>query len=78
VHRLIPFCAALLPLTLFSAPALAQALAAGSSFTECDGCPEMVVVPAGSFTIASYRRTATGLGQQATSGHVVSWRLRLE
>ncbi len=33
-------------------PALAQANA-GSIFTECSHCPEMVVVPAGSFTMGS-------------------------
>ena len=26
---------------------------AGTSFTDCTGCPEMVVVPAGSFTMGS-------------------------
>ena len=59
--RLIPFWAALLPLTIFGAAVLAEplsgererALAAGDSFTECDGCPAMVVVPAGSFTMGS-------------------------
>jgi len=30
-----------------------RALAAGASFKECDACPEMVVVPAGSFTMGS-------------------------
>jgi formylglycine-generating enzyme required for sulfatase activity len=35
------------------APERERALAAGESFRECDGCPEMVAVPAGSFTMGS-------------------------
>src|SRR5262249_40344274 len=30
-----------------------QALTQGNNFTECDKCPEMVVIPAGSFTMGS-------------------------
>jgi formylglycine-generating enzyme required for sulfatase activity len=30
-----------------------QALKAGDTFRECDGCPEMVVIPAGSFQMGS-------------------------
>jgi len=41
--------AAQTPLT----PAQEQALKAGEAFRECDGCPEMVVVPAGAFLMGS-------------------------
>ncbi len=34
-------------------PERERALKPGDSFRECDGCPEMVVVPAGSFTMGS-------------------------
>jgi formylglycine-generating enzyme required for sulfatase activity len=66
MHRLAPFISALSVLACaFSAPALGQApaqalapeaeraLKPADSFRECDGCPEMVVVPAGSFTMGS-------------------------
>jgi formylglycine-generating enzyme required for sulfatase activity len=35
------------------APGAERALKAADSFTECDACPEMVVVPAGAFTMGS-------------------------
>jgi formylglycine-generating enzyme required for sulfatase activity/uncharacterized caspase-like protein len=33
-----------------------QSLAAGSAFKDCDGCPEMVVVPSGSYAMGGSRR----------------------
>jgi formylglycine-generating enzyme required for sulfatase activity len=71
MHRLVPLISALaLLMCTLSAPALAQApspvqalspesehaLKPGDSFRECDNCPEMVVVPAGSFTMGSPER----------------------
>jgi formylglycine-generating enzyme required for sulfatase activity len=66
MHRVVHRIAALsLLMCAFGASALAQApaepltpeseraLKPGDSFRECDGCPEMVVVPAGSFTMGS-------------------------
>ena len=60
--RIVPLISALLLLTwAAAAPVAAQpltpererALVAGDSFKDCDDCPEMVVVPAGSFTMGS-------------------------
>ena len=63
--RFVLFVSALLLLAAFSAPVRAQeraealahererALKPADTFRECDGCPEMVVVPAGSFTMGS-------------------------
>ena len=42
-------------------PSLAEGLAAGSTFVDCDYCPEMVVVPAGEFVQGS---------DKVESGHV--------
>ena len=62
MRRLIPFLAAFPLLTIFLAAPLhgqplsderERALTSGSSFAECDGCPQMVVVPAGSFIMGS-------------------------
>lgn len=58
MHRFVLFISALSLLACAcGAPALAQdgaqALKPADSFRECDGCPEMVVVPAGSFTMGS-------------------------
>ena len=58
MHRFVFFISALSLLACArGAPALAQdgaqALKPADSFRECDGCPEMVVVPAGSFTMGS-------------------------
>jgi formylglycine-generating enzyme required for sulfatase activity len=62
MHRLVPFLTALaLAIWMGSASVLAQALSPereavlkpGETFKECDSCPEMVVVPAGSFTMGS-------------------------
>lgn len=39
--------------SVFSVAATAQAPKAGTVFRECTGCPEMVVLPAGSFTMVS-------------------------
>jgi formylglycine-generating enzyme required for sulfatase activity len=42
------------PLAWFTSPAAAESAQAGQIFRDCsDGCPEMVVVPAGSFTMGS-------------------------
>ena len=63
--RFVLFISALSLLAAFSAPVRAQervqalapererALKPGDSFRECEDCPEMVVVPAGSFTMGS-------------------------
>lgn len=58
MHRFVFFVSVLSLLACAcGAPALAQdraqALKPADSFRECDGCPEMVVVPAGSFTMGS-------------------------
>ena len=62
MHRVVSFISALSLLTCtFSASILAQALSPEreralqpkDSFNECDICPQMVVVPAGSFTMGS-------------------------
>ena len=62
MHRFVPFISALsLLICTFSASTVAQALLpereralnSKDSFSECDSCPEMVVVPAGSFTMGS-------------------------
>ena len=62
MQRFIPFIAALALLICGAgAPASGQpltpererTLAAGESFKECDACPEMIVLPAGSFTMGS-------------------------
>jgi len=42
-------------------PSLAEGLSAGSTFVDCDYCPEMVVVPAGEFVQGS---------DKVESGHV--------
>jgi formylglycine-generating enzyme required for sulfatase activity len=42
-----------LVLVLACAPALARAPTAGETFRDCAGCPEMVVIPAGSFLMGS-------------------------
>ena len=45
----------MLSLSAFSGQAFTDELPkVGSSFTDCAGCPEMVVVPAGSFTMGSH------------------------
>lgn len=43
----------LLALTLLSLPAVAEELNPGSTFRDCPTCPEMVVIPAGSFMMGS-------------------------
>jgi formylglycine-generating enzyme required for sulfatase activity len=65
MHRFIAFMSALSLLACTLTPVRAQepvqtltpererALKPADSFRECDGCPEMVVVPAGSFTMGS-------------------------
>jgi len=58
MHRLVSLMSALLLLTCAAATsaqplAPERALVPGESFKECDLCPEMVVVPAGSFTMGS-------------------------
>lgn len=40
-------------LVLAAAPAQAQSRSVGEVFRDCDDCPEMVVIPAGSFTMGS-------------------------
>jgi formylglycine-generating enzyme required for sulfatase activity len=44
---------ALLPACLAAVPALAQSYSPGDAFRDCPSCPEMVVVPAGSFLLGS-------------------------
>ena len=48
-----PLLAALLLAAVPAARAAEGARAPGSTFTDCDGCPEMVVVPAGSFVMGT-------------------------
>jgi formylglycine-generating enzyme required for sulfatase activity len=49
----IPLLAILLLATAPAARAAEGARAPGSTFTDCDGCPQMVVVPAGSFVMGT-------------------------
>ena len=45
-----------------------QAMEPGRAFRDCDDCPEMVVVPAGSFTMGSPNRKRAGVRARARSG----------
>ena len=81
MHRLIPFMSALALLicaasTQVSAQALSpereRALAPRDSFRECDTCPEMVVVPAGSFTMGS-PESESGRNSWEGPQHVVTF-----
>ena len=56
LKRLLLLCAALLPLAGFAADARgvkSSGAKTGSVFRDCSYCPEMVVVPAGSFSMGS-------------------------
>ncbi len=56
--RLLELLAALVCFVAFSASAGAADLKPGDYFWECEGCPEMVVVPAGSFVMGDDGRFA--------------------
>jgi formylglycine-generating enzyme required for sulfatase activity len=56
----IPLIAALLLAAVPAARAAEGARAPGSTFTDCDGCPEMVVIPAGSYVIGTPGAVAAG------------------
>jgi len=81
MHRFIPFVLAIAALLCsVDAPASAQpltpererALAPKDSFKECDACPEMVVVPAGSFTMGS-PESESGRNSWEGPQHVVAF-----
>jgi len=53
----------------WGAPAMAQSMAPGTVFSDCDECPEMVVVPSGSFRMGD---TATVIDFDEFDGHEVT------
>jgi hypothetical protein len=65
-HAQTPAAAALLTV------AQERALMRGDSFRECENCPEMVVVPAGSFTMGSPKNEKDRLSDDEGPQHVVT------